>query len=342
MRRGSRIVLWVLTLLLLAAGGAVAWLWQDYQAFRESKLHMPGEGLVYTLPPGGTIASVARDLQAEGVLRTPINLLYFRVLARHEGKARGLKAGEYQIPAAIAPLELLDLLSSGRVIQYPITLVEGWNFQQVFDALEASEDIVHTLDGVSPEEIMTRLGRPGMHPEGRFLSDTYHFPRGTEDIQVLRRAMKAMDSLLAEEWQGREPDLPLETPYEALILASIIEKETGKAEERPQIAGVFVRRLRKGMKLQTDPTVIYGMGKMFDGNIRRADLKRDTPYNTYTRKGLPPTPIAMPGKAAIHAALHPADGDSFYFVARGDGSHQFSATLKEHNRAVRKYQLKKK
>jgi UPF0755 protein len=325
--------------LLLGAAAAAVWLWQDYQGFRKSPLHFPGEGLVYTLPVGGTIASVARDLEGEGILPKP---LYLHLLARHEGKARGLKAGEYSIPVGITPLELLDLLASGRVIQYPLTLVEGWNFGQVLDALKASDTIVHTLEDLDSAGIMTRLGRPGMHPEGQFLPDTYHFPRGAEDLQVLRRAMEAMDRLLAEQWQGRAPELPLESPYQALILASIIEKETGVAGERPQIAGVFVRRLRRGMKLQTDPTVIYGLGEAFDGNIRRADLKRDTPYNTYTRKGLPPTPIAMPGRDALHAALHPADGDGLYFVARGDGSHQFSATLAEHNRAVREYQLKKK
>jgi UPF0755 protein len=338
MHRGGRILRLILGVLLLATALAAAWMWSDYQRFRESALPFPPGGMVYELPAGGSTASLAQDLEARGILKKP---LYFRLLARQEQKARGLKAGEYLIPPGTTPLALLELLGSGRVIQHPLTLVEGWTFNQLLAALRANDKIRHTLDGLKPAEIMVRLGRLDSHPEGLFLPDTYHSPRGAEDLQVLRRAMQAMDRLLQAEWEQRAPELPLTTPYQALILASIVEKETGLGSERPEIAGVFVRRLRKGMKLQTDPTVIYGLGEAFDGNLRRADLKKATPYNSYVHKGLPPTPIAMPGRAAIRAALHPADGDSLYFVAKGDGSHQFSATLAAHNRAVRKYQLKK-
>jgi UPF0755 protein len=339
MLRGGRIPRLILGVLLVATALAAAWLWSDYRRFGESALPFPPAGMVYELPAGGSTASLARDLEARGILR---NALYFRLLARQEEKARGLKAGEYLIPAGTTPLALLELLGSGRVIQHSLTLVEGWTFNQVLAALRANDKITHTLDGLGATEIMARLGRLDNHPEGRFLPDTYHSPRGAEDLQVLRRAMQAMDRLLQAQWEHRAPELPLATPYQALILASIVEKETGLGSERPEIAGVFVRRLRKGMKLQTDPTVIYGLGEAFDGNLRRADLKKATPYNSYVHKGLPPTPIAMPGRAAIRAVLHPADGDSLYFVARGDGSHQFSATLAAHNRAVRKYQLNKK
>ena len=338
MQRSRRILLLVLGALALATALAAAWLWSDYQRFRKSALPFPPGGMVYELPAGGSTASLARDLETRGILKKP---LYFRLLARQEGKARGLKAGEYLIPSGTTPLALLELLGSGRVIQYPLTLVEGWTFNQILATLRANDKIRHTLDSLEPTEIMASLGRPDSHPEGLFLPDTYHSPYGAEDFQVLRRAMQAMDRLLQAEWEKRARELPLATPYQALILASIVEKETGLSSERPEIAGVFVRRLRRGMKLQTDPTVIYGLGEAFDGNLRRGDLKKDTPYNSYVHKGLPPTPIAMPGRAAIEAVLHPADGDSLYFVAKGDGSHQFSETLAAHNRAVRKYQLRK-
>ncbi len=241
----------------------------------------------------------------------------------------------------MGPVEVLDLLISGRVIQYPITLVEGWTFRQAVAAILANGRFGNDLAGQSDADLMTALGRPGEHPEGRFFPDTYSFPRRTTGVDVLRRALQRMDQVLAEEWAGRADGLPLRTPYEALTLASIIEKETGLVAERPEIGGVFVRRLEQGMRLQTDPTVIYGMGERFDGNIRRADLQEATPYNTYVIPGLPPTPIALPGRAAIHAALHPVPGDSLYFVARGDGGHVFSATLDQHNRAVREYQLRR-
>ncbi len=326
-------------ILILAASLGAGWLWSDYRQFLDVPLAIPGEGLIYSLPKGGNAASLARDMQQQGVLERP---LYFRLMARNSDYARRLRAGEYRIPSGLKPEELLALLASGQVIQYPVTLIEGLTFRQFLQALAENDKLEQTLAGQGDNAIMSALGRSGVHPEGRFLPDTYLFPRGVKDIQVLRRAMQAMDRLLEREWDGREENLPLKSPEEALILASIVEKETGLAAERPEIAGVFVRRLRKGMKLQTDPTVIYGMGEAFDGNIRRTDLRRDTPYNTYVHTGLPPTPIAMPGADAIRAALHPAEGKSLYFVARGDGGHQFSATLEQHNAAVRKYQLRRR
>jgi UPF0755 protein len=232
------------------------------------------------------------------------------------------------------------MMISGKVRQYALTLVEGWNFRQVMDAVQSHPSLAHTLQGLENAAIMAQLGHPDEHPEGRFLPDTYHFPKGLSDVAFLQRAYDAMAQTLAQEWEGRAVGLPLQTPYEALILASIVEKETGLASERQAIAGVFVRRLEKRMRLQTDPTVIYGMGERYDGNIRKQDLLEDTPYNTYRRLGLPPTPIAMPGRDAIHATLHPDDSQNIYFVSRGDGSHHFSATLEEHNNAVIKYQLK--
>ena len=236
---------------------------------------------------------------------------------------------------------MLALLVSGRSVSYSLTLLEGWNIRQVRAAVAGHEALRQTLEGVDNLDLMERLGHPGKHPEGRFFPDTYQFRRGTTDVEFLLRAMRKMDEELAQAWQARAENIPLQSAEEALILASIIEKETGLASERPQIAGVFSRRLQKGMKLQTDPTVIYGMGEDFDGNIRRKDLREDTPYNTYVHTGLPPTPICMPGREALRAAVDPAPGNSLFFVSRGDGSHVFSATLKEHNAAVRQYQLKK-
>jgi UPF0755 protein len=239
----------------------------------------------------------------------------------------------------MTPESLLRKLAGGEVIQHAITLIEGQTFREMLALIAANDKIVHTLDGASAGEIMARLGHEGENPEGRFLPDTYHFPQGTTDLAFLQRAYNAMERLLAGEWAARARGLPLNTPYEALTLASIVEKETGLAEERPAIAGVFIRRLLKGMRLQTDPTVIYGLGERFDGDLRAGDLRTDTPYNTYTREGLPPTPIAMPGAASIHAVLHPDKGDTLYFVANGNGGHYFSRTLKEHESAVQKFQL---
>lgn len=328
----------LLGILILGGSFAAAWFMMSLNSFSSTPLALPEEGITYQLVPGSSLSSMARDLEQEGYLESA---LYLRIKARLEGQAGQIKAGEYHLKKGLTPESLLALLVSGQVTNYSLTLVEGWNFTQVLEAMRGHEALVQTLEGMEPSQIMARLGYPDLHPEGRFLPDTYHFPRGTQDIDFLRRAFVAMQKLLEQEWQGRQEGLPFKSPYEALILASIVEKETGQAEERPMIAGVFVRRLQKGMLLQTDPTVIYGMGEQFDGNIRRRDLKQDTPYNTYVHKGLTPTPISMPGAHAIHSVMHPADGKSLYFVAKGNGYHYFSETLAEHNRAVRKYQLKR-
>lgn len=238
--------------------------------------------------------------------------------------------------------DLLEKWRTGDTIQHRITLVEGWNFARLRQALAQNEVLEHLTGDWSGEKLMEELGYKGVHPEGRFYPDTYQFTRGQSDLDILRQASQRLHDVLAEEWQQRADNLPYDTPEQALVMASIIEKETGMASERAAISGVFVRRLNRNMLLQTDPTVIYGMGDNYKGRITRADLQRPTPYNTYTNAGLPPTPIAMVGRAAIHAALHPAEGDALYFVAKGDGSHQFSRTLQEHNRAVREYQLKRR
>lgn len=327
---------------LLAGAAVAAWIWMDYQKFVTEPLNLPAEGSEYAVKKGATLRQVAADLHGRDVLSEP---MYLRLLGRQRGDADRIKAGEYALVKGMTANDLLDLLVSGDVIEYSLTLVEGWTFKQALQAVRASEHLVQTLPPEAQgEEVMVAIGHPGQHPEGRFFPDTYLFPGKTTDVAFLKRAYDRMEEVLQQEWAARSDDLPLDSAEEALILASIIEKETGKAEERPQVAGVFVRRLRKGMLLQTDPTVIYGMGDAYDGNIRRSDLKRDTPYNTYTRPGLTPTPIALPGREAINAALHPADGKSLYFVATGDGDggHYFSNTLAEHNRAVRRYLLNRK
>jgi UPF0755 protein len=255
------------------------------------------------------------------------------------GGAGRLHAGEYAIEPGLSPRALLAKLAAGEVIQHHFTIVEGWTFAQLRDALAHDAGLTQSLSTSDDAAIMRQLGAADAPPEGWFLPETYNYVKGMEDIDILRRAHKAMADELDKLWPGRDPNVPLQSPYEALILASIVEKETGRADERPQIAAVFQHRLKIGMRLQTDPTVIYGLGAAFDGNLRRADLDTDTPFNTYTRDGLPPTPIALPGAASLNAALHPAATDALYFVARGNGSHEFSATLEAHNRAVAKYQL---
>jgi UPF0755 protein len=310
----------------------------ELRQFANTPLQVPEQGVNYMLAPGTSFGAMAKDLEQRDLIS---NALYFRIIARLNDKAHKIRAGEYHIAPGTEPEQLLDQMIAGKVINYSFTLVEGWTFQQVLEAVRSQEALKGTVENLTPEAIMERLGHANEHPEGRFLADTYHFPRGTTDLALLQRAYGSMDELLQEEWRQRADNLPLKTPYEALILASIVEKETAVGEERPKIAGVFIQRLRKGMKLQTDPTVIYGMGERFDGNIRRRDLSENTPYNTYVHRGLTPTPISMPGRDAIRAVLHPAEGKSLYFVAKGDGTHYFSATLQEHNKAVRKYQLKR-
>lgn len=326
-------LLGLLLVLAILAGG---WIVMDYRAFLQTPLKLPEQGMELVVTPGMSLRAVANELERRDALDTPA---YLVALARLEEKSRHIQAGEYQIDAGTTPRQLLLQMIEGRVRMHSFTVVEGWTFAQLRQAMSQSESFEHTLEGVDPQQIMAKLGYPDQHPEGRFLPETYHFPRGTSDLDFLRRAHEALASRLESEWNERQDGLPLSSPYEALILASIVEKETAVESERTRIAGVFVRRLQRGMRLQTDPTVIYGMGDRYEGNIRRSDLRRDTPYNTYTRAGLPPTPIALPSADAIHAVLHPAEGDALYFVSRGDGSHKFSATLAEHNRAVVKYQL---
>ena len=324
--------------LVFSASLLIAWVIMDFRHFADSPLNLPEDGIQYILTPGGSVTTLAADLSSLGVLE---NKLYMRILARWEGQASQLKAGEYLFTEGMSPRNVLNLIVAGKVVNHTLTLVEGWTFRQVIEAINQNDVLTHNMNGLTDAEIMQRVGHVGEHPEGRFFPDTYHFPRGTTDISFLQRAYNAMDRFVQYEWERRDIGLPLKTPYEAMILASIVERETGVSLERPEIAGVFTRRLQKRMRLQTDPTVIYGMGDTFNGNLRRRDLKTKTPYNTYTNYGLPPTPIAMPGADAIMAVLHPAAGSSLYFVARGDGSHQFSDTLEKHNKAVRKYQLKK-
>ncbi|HRY14829.1 MAG: endolytic transglycosylase MltG [Candidatus Competibacteraceae bacterium] len=328
--------------LLVSFGLALflALLYADYQRFLDAPLEIPADDQVLEVKPGMGIGAIARRLQHRPGLSRPA--FYLEAYTRLNGLAQRLQAGEYALSPGLTPRTLIDQIVAGRVIQYPLTVVEGWTFRQLRQALTAHPKLKQTLQGLSDEEVMARLGRSGEHPEGRFLPDTYHFPTGFTDEAFLRRAMMAMDRRLADIWQNRAPNLPLDNPYQALILASIVEKETGLPAERPEVAGVFVRRLRQGMLLQTDPTVIYGLGEAFDGNLRRRDLTTDTPYNTYIRKGLPPTPIALPGAAALRAAVNPADGDTLYFVANGEGGHVFSRTLNEHTQAIRRYQLQGK
>ncbi|MEN8177643.1 MAG: endolytic transglycosylase MltG [Pseudomonadota bacterium] len=328
----------LLGILIFVFSILIAWGWIQYDHFTQTPLNLPQEGLVYNLKPGSSVNSLSADLAAGGVIEHPIML---RLFARLTQQAGSLKAGEYQIPAGSTPGQLLVILSSGKVLQHALTLIEGWTFTQMMRAVHRHAALEHTLIELSDMDIMQRLGYPNEHPEGRFYPDTYHFPRATTDLEFLRRAYLKMQQFLASEWEKREAELPLKTPYDALILASIVERETALPDERAKIAGVFIRRLKKGMRLQTDPTVIYGMGDSFDGNIRRRDLETDTPYNTYVHKGLTPTPIAMPSGAAVRAVCHPESGKELYFVATGNGGHAFSETLEEHNQAVRKYQLKR-
>jgi UPF0755 protein len=331
-------VIWRKLALLLLAAGAVAAV-AGYVAF-EKWLDRPlavGESpLTVDVPSGQPFAATARELEARGVLDRPD---WLRAYARFTGADARVKAGEYEISPGTTPRELLRLFESGVVVRHAVTIVEGWTFRSLRAALERSPYIDNTLAGQDDAAVMTALGEPGTEPEGLFFPDTYLFGKGTADIEILRQARSRMQRELDAAWEQRADDLPITTPYEALILASIVEKETALASERARIAGVFTLRMRRGMRLQTDPTVIYGLGEGFDGNLRRADLERDGPYNTYTRAGLPPTPIALPGAGALRAAVNPDERDEIFFVATGlpDGSHEFSRTLAEHEAAVRRY-----
>jgi UPF0755 protein len=289
----------------------------------------------FTIPEGGSLRSVAKLLQGQGVLP---DAWRFELLGRMRGKAHAVKAGSYQLDLAVSPSELLDALTGTAARLDAIALIEGWNFRQFRAALDAHSGLKHQTTGLGDREVLALAEVGESHPEGLFFPDKYFFVRGASDVSVLKRAYRRMQGILDEQWAARSRDLPLRTPYEALTLASIVEKETGRHLDRPMIASVFVNRLRAGMRLQADPTVIYGLGTQFDGDLRKRDLLTDGPYNSYTRAGLPPTPIAMPGMASLAATLNPAQSRALYFVARGDGSSEFSESLTEHNRAVTKYQ----
>lgn len=322
-----RILIMGLLIAGLLAGAAAWWLNQP--------LALSSETVDLSIEPGTSPRGVAQAAAEAGVDVNPTLLFWW---FRLSGDARQIRAGSYELARGATPRTLLQMLVRGEESLRSVTLVEGWNWRQVRQALSRAEQLRPDTENLSDEMIMSQLGRAGLPAEGRFFPDTYTYAKGSSDLAVLRRALHAMEKKLDAAWAQRAPDTPLKTPTEALILASIVEKETGKPADRAVIAGVFVNRLRIGMMLQTDPTVIYGLGEAFDGNLRKRHLQADTAWNTYTRAGLPPTPIAMPGKASLLAAVQPAQTKALYFVARGDGSSQFSATLDEHNRAVNKFQ----
>ncbi len=336
-KRGCRVVFVVILAAAMAAAAVCAWTWISYIRFADHPVAGLDSGDTLRVEPGDSFAVVLRNLRKAGVDEG--HDLQWRLLARRLGAAGSLKVGQYALEPSSTPRDMLLMMRDGKVINYRFTIVEGWNIRQLRAALAAAAPLLHDSADLDDASLMERLGHEGQHPEGRFLPETYIYSNGDSDLDLLARAHRAMASALDNAWEARAPGVPLQTPEEALILASIIEKETGIASERPQIAGVFARRLQLGMRLQTDPTVIYGIGSTYDGNIRRSDLLTDTPYNTYTRAGLTPTPIAMPGVDALRAAVSPAPGDALYFVALGDGSgrHAFSSTLAGHNAAVAGY-----
>ncbi len=315
--------------------GIGAW---KYESALKQPLKLTQEQLL-DVPAGATPTGTFNRLENEGVID---GAFWLRLYWRFNLDGQPLHSGEYRMTPGMTAQDLIGLWQRGEVVQYSLTLVEGWNFRQVRSALARHDKIVQSLSGLSDSEVMDKLGHPGVFPEGRFFPDTYRFVRGMTDVEFLKKAYNRLDDVLAQEWSKRAADAPYTDPYQALIMASLVEKETGVPEERAQIAGVFVRRLKIGMQLQTDPTVIYGLGERYNGKLTRAHLKEANPYNTYMIAGLPPTPIAMVGREAIHAALNPAPGSSLYFVARGDGSHIFSDDLDAHNAAVREFQLKRR
>ena len=334
----SVVIIIVLALAVMVAGALALFAYRDITAAFNTPLPL-SEPVQFTVEKGATMRVLADRMAAKGWLRHP---RVFAWHARRLGKASKIKAGTYQLTSDMSPLAALDLFVSGREIQFSFAIIEGWTIHQLLSAIATDANLKQTLNGVALDKLMQHLGAPQGHPEGMFHADTYHFTPGTSDVELLQRALAARNERLDQLWGERAGELPFKTPYEALILASIVEKETAVADERARIAGVFVSRLRRGMRLETDPTVIYGMGERFDGNIRRRDLRTDTPYNTYTRDGLPPTPIAMVGDDALVAALNPEVDGMLFFVARGDGRHHFSRNYKEHRRAVQRYQIRRR
>jgi UPF0755 protein len=322
-----RVFFAVVLALSVLAGGAFVWV--------QSPLELPAPTVDLNIEPGNSPREVARLVAASGVEVQP-DILYWWF--RLSGKSRQIRAGSYELTQGVTPDTLLQKLVQGDEALRAVTFVEGWTFRQARVALSKADALRSDSKELSDDQLMAALGRAGLHPEGRFYPDTYTYSKGSSDLAVLKRAMRSMDRHLQEAWDNRQPEVALQSPDQALILASIIEKETGRIADQGLISAVFHNRLRLGMRLQTDPSVIYGLGEAFDGNLRRSDLQTDTPYNSYTRAGLPPTPIALPGKSALMAAVQPASSKALYFVAKGDGSSHFSATLDEHNRAVDKYQ----
>ena len=322
--------------LLLIAVGIVAVTYLTARAWVAAPIEQLTEATVYEVPRGAALRTVLNDLQRRNLIEHPRTLAAW---LRFMHKNYSLKAGEYELQPGMSPLDIAELFHSGKVLLYRLTVVEGATTADFRKLIAADPKLIDTAQDLSGEALMEKLGSPYPHPEGLFFPDTYRFAKGASDLEILRQAHARMVSELDSAWASRDPAVPLANAYEALILASIVEKETGLASERAQIAGVFVNRLRKSMRLQTDPTVIYGMGAAYDGNIRKVDLQRDTPYNTYTRSGLPPTPICLPGADSIRAAVRPESTDALFFVAtgKGDGSHYFSRTLEEHNAAVQRY-----
>lgn len=336
MRPRTKRVLATLIALAALAGGGAWWFMQHMDRALDKPIPVTRPEL-FDIVAGQSIARIAQILAAKGWLERAI---FLRIEASRQGVARRIQVGTYEVTPGLTPRTLLGKFVRGDVKQYQYTVVEGITFRDLRGQIARLPGVRSTTAKLSDAELMAKIGAPDELPEGRFFPSTYFYHHRTPDIELLARAYREMQRVLTLAWEKRQADLPYGTPYDALIMASIIEKETGRADERAAIGGVFVRRLQQGMKLQTDPAVIYGLGSAFDGNLRREDLGRDTPFNTYTRNGLPPTPIAMPGAEAIAAALNPAPGSALYFVARGDGTHEFSDTLAAHQRAVRKYQMK--
>lgn len=328
-----KLIKWLFTLGLIVLFSIIGTAYLTLQ----NNIQLPGGAAEYrySIAEGLGSSQVANDLAAQKII---VHSAVMKIYLRITQKARALKAGEYQLTNNMNMLDMLKLFEQGLSIQHQFTIIEGWNIRELLAALRSKTEIKQTLPAGVPDDLMERLGEPNLHPEGAFLPETYSFSSGTTDIQFLRRARSHMQDYLQQAWEQRSEKSVVKTPYEALILASIVEKETGAAHERPLISGVFTNRLNIGMRLQTDPTVIYGMGEAYDGDIRFRDLRKPTPYNTYTIYGLPPTPIAMPGKHAIDAALNPESTKALYFVSRNDGTHIFSSTLKAHESAVDKYQ----
>ncbi|MGI9204280.1 MAG: endolytic transglycosylase MltG [Woeseiaceae bacterium] len=322
--------------LIAAIGVALLALTLQLNRFLETPIEIQGADSLFEVRPGMPFGQISSALAEQGIIDQPT---LFRLYARFVDKAGSVHVGEYQVESGTTPKQLLEMLVAGDVRLYSFTIVEGWTFRELIDALNKDSIVVKGMVYEDWPGLLENLGAEASHPEGLFLPETYRFPKGTSDLSILRQAYELMQETLDSEWDGRASNIPVGSPYEALVLASIIEKETALASERPRISGVFTRRLEQRMRLQTDPTVIYGIGESFNGNLTRRDLRTDTPYNTYTRSGLPPTPIALPGKAAINAALNPEPGTEIYFVATGlgDGSHKFSNTKAEHDAAVQEY-----